>query len=512
MTEPSIRRSRRECFGRLAVLYAAIGAFSLLALGGLIGGSLFGDQDSTMTLALVGLLAALAVIPVAHSLAAGRFEILDLGTWFSFYMLLTYGLRALFDIGIGSPILAATPGIELPSAINVALTASVCGLLMFRLAYASPIGARFGQIIPRLPARWDGTRLVFASAALLGSGWMARAAYIFVAAGGPATWLQMDKFVFLGGVKGVSYLERIGEFALLGLFALLAAARVTGRRWLWWLFGVALLPEIAYALFSGTRKQLLAIGLGIAVLTILTRPRGHRASVRAMRVFVLLALLGGIAYPVLTRMRAGDYRPIDLLNVFPNLVENPREAIRVFMSRQFSLDSLVLIMHGTAAGEPFTYGKELGLVGAAWIPRAVWPDKPIISIGKILYDTMFPQIFQPGTAVAVGVCGHLYWALGWAGIVFGMGLLGIAWRLFDTCLVRPRANLSCALVLSVMFWSFFFFAEQHFVRLFSDELLRLVGALVAVAVIGDGGFWRSRSRNPAGLPLGEPAAILHGGG
>lgn len=79
---------------------------------------------------------------------------------------------------------------------------------------------------------------------------------------------------------------------------------------------------------------------------------------------------------------------------------------------------------------PYQYGKTIGGYAYAWIPRTVWPDKPVVSPGPIIGRTIYGL---PRTGVPPGAIAELVWNFGALAVIFGGllgGLLGEAERRF----------------------------------------------------------------------------------
>lgn len=62
---------------------------------------------------------------------------------------------------------------------------------------------------------------------------------------------------------------------------------------------------------------------------------------------------------------------------------------------------------------------------AAMIPRAIWPEKPIVTrFGEDL-DSYFARRSNSGSALAPTYTGEIYWNLGWVGVVWVSALIGL---------------------------------------------------------------------------------------
>jgi hypothetical protein len=132
---------------------------------------------------------------------------------------------------------------------------------------------------------------------------------------------------------------------------------------------------------------------------------------------------------------------------------------------------------------PHSLGMELWVLAVAWVPRNIWEKKPVISLGKSFYEMVPPGNYPEGTSVSVSLPGQFYWDFGILGVLIGMLFVGILWRFFHEYLVKPKANLSNSLIVSMMFSSFFMPLEQTLVSLFTHHLFILVLLSVVILLV-----------------------------
>jgi hypothetical protein len=74
----------------------------------------------------------------------------------------------------------------------------------------------------------------------------------------------------------------------------------------------------------------------------------------------------------------------------------------------------------------YQYGRTFTLWLAAPIPRTMWKEKPVISIGQILGEKVFGSgIGRAGGGIPPGFISELYWNFGVPGVLIGMYILGL---------------------------------------------------------------------------------------
>src|SRR5205085_10759361 len=99
------------------------------------------------------------------------------------------------------------------------------------------------------------------------------------------------------------------------------------------------------------------------------------------------------------------------------------------MDRSHGIDSLALIIKFTPGLGEFKYGKDYLLVPAyAFVPRAVWPDKPENPSVEFGLRYFANPIVTESTSLGQFHIGDLYRNFALPGIIVGMLLLGVFYR------------------------------------------------------------------------------------
>jgi hypothetical protein len=214
---------------------------------------------------------------------------------------------------------------------------------------------------------------------------------------------------------------------------LVASGRATaGQRRLFWFF---LVPGTTmFLVLSLTDKSLAMTLIGVPVMALWYVKR----KVPWISLAVLTLLLVFVVFPFYN-----TYRTLD-----PHIPRSKRVAITADQARQWDkeeylersvamtvrrlsmINSVSVVVRDTGRWVPYAYGDTLFLPALAYIiPRAVWPEKPLFSMGRDFGETFrVVHILDPTTNIAATVPGELYWNFGIAGIVFGMALWGLVLR------------------------------------------------------------------------------------
>jgi oligosaccharide repeat unit polymerase len=132
---------------------------------------------------------------------------------------------------------------------------------------------------------------------------------------------------------------------------------------------------------------------------------------------------------------------------------------------------------------PHTYGSTYGLWLIAPIPRALWPEKPIVRIGGVLGAAIFGSDQRSG--IPPGAVGEAFLNFGWIGIPFVLFFLGCILKIFYNTFGRyayTNVNYSIIYSSAVVFVAFSGISAD-FTALMSNGLQRIVPLLVILWLI-----------------------------
>lgn len=340
--------------------------------------------------------------------------------------------------GAAQLLLGEPPEFLLPAAFAI-----LVGLVCFVAGYLSPF--------PRLPLgkfkiaksdNWNSNRLL-AIVAL----------YTLISVVATMVFLRETGFSFhdLVGISSKRFvrLEEAGlvDYAALGYlrwgaslsqlaFLLILAWFARSKRGWTSLAGLAVLLMFGVAAFfpfvTSSRGSLLWLVLsGVIVWHYLRKP----VSMQAVLVIAMLAL---VTLSVMLSFRQGAENPWEALS--PGSVVGSVLGSRDFLditTTAFIIDALQ-----ERRLEP-SYGSTYFTWLFAPIPRKIWPEKPIISVGLEVKSKALGLGARSGTPP--GIIGEAYWAFGIAGVMvipfFIGGLMGLFYRSFRPYLT-PNANMA----------------------------------------------------------------------
>lgn len=435
---------------------------------------------------LIFLLTLSIVVPILWRIIKRSFDLAEPCIWFALYYFTLFVMRAIYDLLFGSEIIGVKQGSSNWWVLNSALIVATIGIISFWVGNHLKVGRAISNSLPKLPSSWSRIKAFYVAILCIAVGLLSRIVLIIYLAGNFGNWVYANKYILLAQASGTQYLNLLGGLTTVGLFIFFFLARVHKKYTIWIYFSIFFIIDLIYRMFSGSRFQFILLIMSLIIGYYMSSERGYNKSLKYFLWFFVIGIIFIIMYPVLSIIRGEGLSNIE--SILPRAVEfwsHPIRLLQIIGARQHGLDSLAIVMEKVPEDEPFTFGSEILLLAVAWIPRQLWPEKPVISVGKIFYERFFPPIFHEGTSAAPTLPGEFYWDLGVVGVIIGMLFIGILWRFMHEYLVRPKGHLSNALIVSVIFSSFFIPAEQTLVELVSMHLLNfLIIAFITLIISG----------------------------
>ena len=368
-------------------------------------------------------------------------------------------------------------------------------LLGFFVGYANRLGRAIGSSLPPMEG---GSRRA--------PGWIFETALIGSALAGCWWYLQ-----FRGGVEFIfregRQLQSSTSLFLIAFHALIGATILVGFRWLdaprrsvvrgAILVGLLAFETLLFGLLIGSRKVLFYLFFGMLSVHLLRRGLRQLPKIRVAAALVLLLAFfgfwGGIRARPLQQIVQGVDEPTT--QVFPAHVAYLRSVVEPFEVAALCPDIFPDI-------EPYRMGRTVAVTFLAVIPRAVWPDKPVL-LGKELTRYTDGIFYDPGSSHSVTptLVGDLYANLGVLGTFIGGLLMGVICRVVSTYAAtgfRDGVQTSAARVVLPAI----FIAGMAEIRASSSELIMFC-LLTLTPILMGFLFFRFGSAHPA--PAGEPA-------
>jgi hypothetical protein len=337
-----------------------------------------------------------------------------------------------------------------------ALKVFVAATVVWTVGYLTPIPG----LVRRNVGRGIGWLLRGTTPALCGAGvpWVM---YGIGSLARLATILLTNRLGYVGDATGLVSQARPYSLALecvaaLCVFAIAASAYRAlsptisgGKATLWTLVGL----EVVVGALAGGKQSFVVSILAVLIPYGATRGRlAMRILVPASLVFLFIIVPFNGIYRQMVRhgSAASTLSPTAATAVAPDVLyraarpEAPLDVLSdsaaALLRRVRLIDSLAIVTQRTPSMIP--YQDPLQFITAPFvglIPRAAWPDKPVLATGYQFSQDYYQLPASMYTSSSITPVGDLYRHGGWPIAIAGMFLIGVACRLFDT-LFRPEID------------------------------------------------------------------------
>ncbi|WP_396593046.1 O-antigen polymerase [Brevundimonas sp. R86498] len=265
-----------------------------------------------------------------------------------------------------------------------------------------------------------------------------------------------------GTVYGAGWQTFVGQVARYP-FAALCLALVLGRlraHWLWIAACIVLgVLAVAIPILGNTRSGVMLLGLTLVIALY------YYGKLR-LRTILIVAVSGIFVIGVLTELRAQNQ---GRANIHGNAVD-------AVLGSGNGLDSYrtALIIELAPDRVGFQYGRSLAAIGSGAIPRAVWPDKPMVSMGPWVKEKIFGHGVRnngwPPGIIAEGFLNFSY-----PGIILLTFVYGVFLRYYYESL-RPLRGRS---LVGTLFYAFTIY-PLCFTAVSNNVSLGIVAASIAI--------------------------------
>ncbi len=272
-------------------------------------------------------------------------------------------------------------------------------------------------------------------------------------------------FNIVGFIQGVLGFQRVDEIGIFdGLIFYLTSIYTIGNLLLWIAifeskekygvyYGVLLLLIFMIPLkmgLAGNRGSLLSSVLPIAVAFWYSGRRLKWQHSVALAFLLLVSISVGIVYGTAFRNIKGSEARIDAGNYVGQIGETfdyisrrdistlADESARTLFERLENLSSLAVVVSNYEKLEPYeaSYGLKNNILNdlrTSLVPRFIWPDKPNTSDPRAYSELYF---HYGENSFAITPFGDLLRNFGFFGIIFGMMLIGIYYRIIFSALIE----------------------------------------------------------------------------
>jgi len=324
------------------------------------------------------------------------------------------------------------------------ILAALIGYAVMLAAFALPIGRYAANIVPRLRREWSAETAIAVALITIPIGWAVVLASTFglipARAGSGVLGTLAAGTGFGIGLIALCYQRYRSKAALL-------------------LLALVIPPTMLFNFFTATKMLFLIPLLMIAFSNIVVTRRLRGSWVVGGLLFMVLFYPVARAYREYMQLNSfttaqvltSPGRAVNLISTFSSstsLPEHLREGMLSTAARLDGLGILSTIVRDAGTRVPFQGGWSLGYIPISYVPRLLWPGKPVLEIGQWVTDNYGagPEIESSTGATWPG---ELFFNFGWTGLFIGMALLGLWFRFLEEYFLRIDATIP-ALMASIV--------------------------------------------------------------
>lgn len=216
------------------------------------------------------------------------------------------------------------------------------------------------------------------------------------------------KYAALGYYRWMVSLAQISLY--LSLIIYLNKTNNSKRYLLWLLLSAAV--SLFFPFFTSSRSS-----IGLILFTIMIILSVYRKI--NVGLILTTGLAGVLLFNYMTQLRYSrwaDASDLESKNLFELFVFNRNLA---------DISKTAHIINGVPEDLEYKYGTSLLSVFVSPIPRTLWPEKPVLYLGKEIGKKIYRVGDRVNTGIPPGLIAELYLNFGLLGILSGMGLFGI---------------------------------------------------------------------------------------
>lgn len=404
-------------------------------------------------LVLALLLGFMVLIPLFEIRRSGRLDLFQPLLWLWVFQIGPLFVLKGIDLILFDVTNSSSGYGNVPEFRTLALLGAFIGVSTLFIGYYVPLGKRLAKKLPKVSVR-PTTSIRTAVVALFLS-WVANGAMFQL--------FNQGRYGYTASIDeypaALQILIRLTDWRFMGLFVIF---------WLWTKYRsrsiglglillAALIPQIGIDLLGGGRGRLFATVLFPLVAYVYAKAGSLRFRSVAVGLLVAFgALIGGVIFFTEFRAVRNQFADLttslsvaettDLFQETSSRLSSPdrdllSEASNNVLTRLTTLDVMSTIF--ARADSLRDVERQVGMdnnilkeLTIGWIPRILWPDKPVTGdLGLWIY-----RVYYGGTTLswsAITSIGDLYRNFGWIGIVIGMFMVGVCFRmLYDWLILR----------------------------------------------------------------------------
>ena len=224
--------------------------------------------------------------------------------------------------------------------------------------------------------------------------------------------------------------SRLAVYAL--LLVLIVPWLGYGRKTLFWRGMLGLLFLLGLALPFYSSQRLAVMWTCVAIAAAVTYARGR---LPVMQLSVLAGVCVALYFVMAILRAAGE-------DGLKSSDEN-MPAVELFLSKLivhrnfFGVSKTANIINSVPDSLPYDNGRSIYVWSIANVPRALWPNKPLVHSGPIIGTDVYGNRIS---GVPPGIVAELYWNFGWVGTLAGCLAFGVLLRVMYDLLAPHRGG------------------------------------------------------------------------
>lgn len=394
-----------------------------------------------------------------------------------FYFLL-FVAKPIFLISTSHPFIET-------NAFSLAIFYALIGLVMFYIGYYAKIGTLMSSRMPSLGTNWSRFRLIL-TVIILGTMSIGLMLFFMYVVTGRGTL-----FHFTHSLQVAHEYLKMGGFWVAGAvglsstaFFLLYAYSISAKRKVRTIvLSIFFLMAIGITLFQGARALIIVL----LVVPIILRHYYLEKKIKVKHLMVGLPIL----FILLTALQSFRVHGQDML------AHLSFEHLHIYAHRTIAADltpfnTLVRIIESVPESVAFQYGRFYRYLAIAWIPRALWPGKPMVSVEWFITETIYghnPLTMPTRTPTLIG---DLYLNASIPAIIIGMFMWGIFWKMVYSYLSIHKKNIGIVLIYAMLLLSGTNMLRVSFSGFVVTTLIILAPMIAAIIYINKGRFTQTK--------------------
>jgi oligosaccharide repeat unit polymerase len=364
-------------------------------------------------------------------------------------------------------------------AFSLSILYALIGSAMFYIGYYTKFGVAISKLIPSLGTNWSRFRLKMA-VILLSVTCIALLLFFMYVVTGKGILFHLTHSLQIAH----EYLK-IGAFWVNGAIGLISSAFFLlyaysinpNRKINKIVLALFFVMAIGISLIQGVRAPIIVLLAGIIILRHYCLGKVIKIKHLIIGIPVLFGLLTVLNYFRLYGQEMFMHLSIESL---------PMDVYTTILVGLEPFKTLMTIIESVPEKVGFQYGLYYLYLAIAWIPRALWPDKPIVGVEWFITETIYGHDPSMTSAQTPTLIGDLYLNLHIPAIIIGMFVWGVFWKMVYSYLLIHKKNAGIVLIYAILLTSGINTIRGSFSGFVITTLMAVLPVMIAIVYINGG--------------------------